>query len=610
MRLLNSATGLMRDFVSDDDMPDYAILSHTWESDQEISFRQWEDRQAFDISHKTGFVKIERFCAQAARDGFEWVWVDTCCIDKSSSAELSEAINAMFRWYRNPAVCYVYLSDVPTSSGTAGMAASRWFTRGWTLQELIAPIEVRFYSSEWEFINTKANLRDVIFEITNINPEILTGGDLETISVARRMSWASQRKTSRIEDTAYSLLGIFDVNIPLIYGEGKKAFHRLQEAIMLKTHDQSLFAWGKPAEKVSGLISEDQYLGLEPIPWKSPAKRQPLLGLFADSPELFRFSSEIEPAHRFSHELRRSHPPKLVSGGVLLGLVTQRSVLLASHLDKPNLTVPIFATIAALICRFGSSEDKLVGLVLQGWGCGYCARTPELLVLSDVPVRNQFLTKMVREHHFMLERPLRLQSRDVVFRRESLSTAFRHKSLSFSLTPNGHSSWRRVSWGEYDFILRLPYGSTSQETFGYEYWIGPGASIRMSVGFRRLCGRGDMKLGPLVVEVSLPGSQSKSNKQSYVDNKAPMDDRADATSMPQKHSRVMKIPCDSWILEDDALPRICVMVERRNLDDGKGGAIDVIDLFIHPEGPEADRAKEAVMALERRAKSAQLSLAD
>lgn len=145
----------------------------------------------------------------------------------------------MFRWYQDAALCYAYLSDVEAHAGSdskvlhAQLSGARWFTRGWTLQELLAPRDMVLYSSDWNRVGTRSGLRDSLSEITGIEIKYLCGhASLETASLSKRMSWAARRKTSRTEDLAYCLLGIFDINMPLLYGEGKKAFHRLQEEIM------------------------------------------------------------------------------------------------------------------------------------------------------------------------------------------------------------------------------------------------------------------------------------------------------------------------------------------------------------------------------------------
>jgi len=221
----------------------YAILSHTWGL-EEVLFK---DIQRGIGASKKGFEKLRGCCQKAAGDGFEWVWIDTCCIDKSSSAELSEAINSMYRWYAMSTVCYAYLEDVPADSDPRTLAGefarSRWFRRGWTLQELIAPRDVRFYTRDWVELGTKYSLAAALAEITKIPLRILWGGDPSTCSVAQRMSWACNRETARDEDKAYCLLGLFNINMPMLYGEGAKSFLRLQKKILKQEEDYSIFAW-------------------------------------------------------------------------------------------------------------------------------------------------------------------------------------------------------------------------------------------------------------------------------------------------------------------------------------------------------------------------------
>lgn len=222
--------------------PPYAILSHTWgDEDDEVTF---SDIAAGKGSDKLGYRKAQ-FCArQAASDGLSYFWIDTCCIDKSNSTELQKEINSMFRLYKNAAKCYVYLSDVtkhgdysqhdslPVLSWESCFRKSRWFTRGWTLQELLAPAKVEFFSSECAHIGSKESLEQQIHEITQIPVDVLRGRRLSEFSVDKRMSWSESRFTTYPEDKAYSLLGIFGVYIPLIYGEGQdSAFTRLRRAI-------------------------------------------------------------------------------------------------------------------------------------------------------------------------------------------------------------------------------------------------------------------------------------------------------------------------------------------------------------------------------------------
>jgi hypothetical protein len=285
MRLLqinpNGELGFAEHFG--EDIPRYAILSHTWATDSdEVVFK---DIVKGGGKNKMGYRKLT-FCAkQAASDGLQLFWVDTCCIDKSSSTELQEAINSMYQWYQKADKCYVYLSDVstggsagsdgstqqgwkqafrgsrwftrrwtlqelfaPTSDVSTGESTgcdgstqpgwkqafqdSRWFTRGWTLQELLAPTSVEFFSSEGDCLGSKTSLLREIHAATGISPEALQGSPLHHFSIETRLSWAERRKTKREEDKAYALLGIFEVYMPLIYGEGESnAFRRLRDEI-------------------------------------------------------------------------------------------------------------------------------------------------------------------------------------------------------------------------------------------------------------------------------------------------------------------------------------------------------------------------------------------
>lgn len=261
MWLINSETRRL-EYFTDERQERYAILSHTWE-EGEVTFQDMQSDLARD---KQGYQKIKYTCEEALSHGIPYAWVDTCCINKQSSAELSEAINSMFSYYKEAEICYIYLSDGPkyisaepprvVSHGKSHYEATtyvddledcRWFTRGWTLQELLAPSNLHFFGPEWSFIADKSSLRVALRVITGIDEAAIddfAAFDKQgAFSVAQKMSWSAHRTTTREEDRAYSLLGIFDVNIPLIYGERDKAFRRLQEEITRTSSDQSIFAW-------------------------------------------------------------------------------------------------------------------------------------------------------------------------------------------------------------------------------------------------------------------------------------------------------------------------------------------------------------------------------
>lgn len=280
MRLLDVHTRKLEEFVGTK-VPSYAILSHTW-GEEEVLF---QDLSNPDHKNKKGYAKIDGCCRRAIKNRLRFVWIDTCCIDKSSSAELSESINSMYAWYENADLCYAYLADVPSGQDPyeddSAFRQSRWFTRGWTLQELLAPKKVVFLDKEWDLIfkgprvdehelttnpifrydeeNTPGFNDSTVFPIEHPPPErlclleditgignvyFLKSQYVNNAPVAVKFSWAAKRNTSRPEDIAYCLLGLLKVNMPLLYGEGDNAFKRLQEEVLKREHDLSILAWG------------------------------------------------------------------------------------------------------------------------------------------------------------------------------------------------------------------------------------------------------------------------------------------------------------------------------------------------------------------------------
>lgn len=202
-------------------IPSYVILSHTWGADEdEVTFA---DLVTGNYMTKIGYKKL-LFCGKQARhDGLQYFWIDTCCIDKSNSAELAFSIRSMFGWYRNATRCYVYLSDVPGISGEAANSTafrkSRWFTRGWTLQELVAPSEVDFFSQDGQRFGSKLSLLSALHEITRIPEAALQGKLLSDFTVNERILWNEHRETKVPTDHAYSLMGILGVSLSPLKGE-------------------------------------------------------------------------------------------------------------------------------------------------------------------------------------------------------------------------------------------------------------------------------------------------------------------------------------------------------------------------------------------------------
>ncbi|RDW85264.1 hypothetical protein BP6252_02854 [Coleophoma cylindrospora] len=314
MRLIDAHTLELREFFGAT-IPKYAVLSHTW-GDDEVTYQDWADRET--AVKKAGYAKILGACHQAQEDSIDYVWVDTNCIDKTSSTELSEAINSMFTWYQNSSRCYVYMADVaiPGTSNTSSsddrpggtnvfaqsaslretFRRSKWFTRGWTLQELLASTHVTFFSDCWRQIGTKQDqqLLESISSITKIKKSYISNSrSLESATISERMSWSANRFTTRIEDMAYCMLGIFDINMPLLYGEGSKAFLRLQEHIIAVSTDQTIFCWSYG-------------IGF-PEPWSK---------VFAPHPSAFRYGASYTSSNLHASE----EPFSLTNAGLSMSL--------------------------------------------------------------------------------------------------------------------------------------------------------------------------------------------------------------------------------------------------------------------------------------------------
>jgi hypothetical protein len=328
MRLINTIDFKTEEFLGDD-IPQYVILSHTW-GEEEVTY---QDIVTGTGKEKAGFEKVRGCCVRASKDGYRYAWIDTCCIDKSSSAELSEAINSMYQWYQKSQICYVYLDVVLTGTGAESKAAfleSRWFTRGWTLQELLAPSIVEFYDKNWFNYGTRSSLEDVIERRTGIKNSILKGADLSTCSIAERMTWAAERRTTRIEDEAYCLIGIFEVNMPLLYGEGPRAFIRLQEEILKRSEDQTIFAWpGKPREQHEQSASPlTGLLAVSPAEfgdWQDMTCSNLIPVRLAELPMTsgYRFSKDVLKA--FGSDLSGTVPATISSRGIHLSLLIEQS---------------------------------------------------------------------------------------------------------------------------------------------------------------------------------------------------------------------------------------------------------------------------------------------
>ena len=252
----------------------YSILSHRWMfGDGEIMFADVLSMDS-DVKAKAGYPKFAGACTLAKKLNYDFLWIDTCCINRTDSVELGEAINSMYRWYARAKLCIVYLQDVDS---LGHIPESNWFTRGWTLQELIAPRTIHFYNRAWTLLGDKANLSSVLAKRTGIPADVLNNKrPAQAYSLAQRMSWAAKRATTRVEDRAYSLMGLFNVNMPMIYGEREQAFIRLQEQIISKSADESIFVWN-----------------LDLLEDSTRDAKQVLCGLLATSPTCFADCGDV-----------------------------------------------------------------------------------------------------------------------------------------------------------------------------------------------------------------------------------------------------------------------------------------------------------------------------
>ncbi|KAI0328905.1 HET-domain-containing protein [Cubamyces sp. BRFM 1775] len=383
MWLLDAHTAELHYYATPEDVPHpgYAILSHRWlnggKEDQTFQDVQLlaasRSRRPSDSSGSSSRdleaeglnAKISHCCALARAHGFCYVWIDTCCIDRTSSAELTESINSMFQWYAHAAICYAFLHDVksdedPYDEGSS-FRSSDWFTRCWTLQELLAPSNVLFVSMDWLPLGTKESFSGLIQTITGIDCDVLVHlQPLDSVSIARRMSWAARRRASRVEDEAYSLMGIFGVNMPTIYGEQHHAFIRLQQEILKGSHDQSIFAWYQVLDDPSLIQSSDPDCLLSPSAVQDDVHEDEWEQgrLLASSPVAFADSADISSVtpEDFANILGVPfRPPEynITSWGMRMRL--------------PLLTLkagPKVTYLGVLSCRSAHRPDHLVALFL------------------------------------------------------------------------------------------------------------------------------------------------------------------------------------------------------------------------------------------------------
>ncbi|TBU53873.1 hypothetical protein BD310DRAFT_887129 [Dichomitus squalens] len=376
MWLLSTKRAELHFFNGPEQVPGgYAVLSHVWDQNEQ-SFQELRALQERCQGHKNprdlASEKVRQCCWIAEIHGYKWIWNDTCCIDKTSSAELSEAINSMFRYYSLAKICYAYLRDVPASPDPnqfqSDFCRSKWHTRGWTLQELLASKFVIFLTRYWQPFGSKLELAHLLEIATGIPYSVLTlQRGLGDVSIAQRMSWMAKRSTTRAEDAAYCLLGVFGIALPTLYGEGgNQAFQRLQEEIMRRYPDTSLFAWGSE-------------WGNEPIYEVNLSHEHDTddMYLFARSPNAFRdcdkeftpLGSQTSPIAQvsLSSQSPGSRNPNELAGNPTFSLTPHGLLSRIPGIEKGDLTIGVLGFSQSI------SQPEL-GLLLT-----LCPRSTDLL---------------------------------------------------------------------------------------------------------------------------------------------------------------------------------------------------------------------------------------
>ena len=463
MRLINTYTYQVLE-INFGWIPEYAILSHTWGDDEYL----FGDRNKPDRRESAGFRKIAGCCTLAARQGYEYVWVDTCCIDKTSSAELTESINSMYRWYQESHRCYVYLADFVLEKAKHKEGVKfrdcRWFRRGWTLQELLAPNHVVFYDAEWMEIGSKNLLQSLLTDICGISTRHLFYP--KEASVAAKMSWASSRQTTRVEDVAYSLLGLFEINMPLIYGEGHNAFFRLQREIMQSSSDESIFAWTDRGFYYSGLLARSPRCfrdSSDIVPIRLKALDRPPYLMTNQGLSIELSPIDLDPKHdgnNFSRRLRANRDSRLKESDTIDGRQFNSVFACARGSEKE----------APAILTFRIVNGKLASRV----GCGGIKFDKSQAIDIDKrhTIKSTLSQENTRQTYFVGQQGLNEYDKGILYdypARVMPTSAFRRcfvldelASKSFEYMVNGSILLRRFSFSA---DVRLHFASSQKYYF-------------------------------------------------------------------------------------------------------------------------------------------------
>ncbi|KAG2353482.1 heterokaryon incompatibility protein-domain-containing protein [Suillus spraguei] len=243
----------------------YVMLSHRWEGTEPL-LHDIQGKVVYDLDPVGGIAKLQSFCETARDKGYRWAWVDTCCIDQTNNVEVQQSVNSMFIWYRHSTLTIIYLSDVPPSSQPGALANSAWNTRGWTVQEFLAPRLVLFYQKDWSpYLDDRSpNHKDSLVimkemgDATGIDAQALIAFRPGMRDAREKLQWVSARVTTWQEDIAYSLFGIFGVRLPVIYGEKKQsALGRLLQEVVAQSGDISALDWVGESSEFNSCLPAD-----------------------------------------------------------------------------------------------------------------------------------------------------------------------------------------------------------------------------------------------------------------------------------------------------------------------------------------------------------------
>ncbi|KAF5343557.1 hypothetical protein D9758_012966 [Tetrapyrgos nigripes] len=493
MRLLNTKDFTVKQFFTD--TPRYAILSHTWEQ-EEVTF---QDIQNLDIAQsKAGWRKVFHACLRARRYHFDWIWIDSCCINKESSAKLSEALNSMYQYYEDAAMCYVYLSDVSgeyhPENEKSNFRDSRWFRRGWTLQELLAPEYVVFLDKGWKRIGTRWSLRDVVSVVTGIPVDVFEGRIIDEYSVAQRMSWAAFRETTRPEDQAYCLLGIFGVSMSPIYGEGGvKAFMRLQQEIIRISDDHSIFAW---------------------VAAPASARKDKTRGLLARSPYEFRMSGDVQASNVELISNKSSY--SFNNNGLHIHLPLHSIPSSSKHFGEP-----IF--LAHLLCQSTRGSSHLTVYLQKTSGHQYIRCYADKVFLTSSPPPMDDVQELIVTEHLITKR--RVRASNTSWSTSQYEIELLQSAWDFLPQPDRYSTFSKISSiDEHTVSLSLgiykegavQYWSRKTEDYFRIACINGRPSL--SIGDKWIGGPGDTHLGKLKSgNYIMIASERRGNSQEKID---------------------------------------------------------------------------------------------